>query len=49
MRRYMHGVALFASGVIAAHFFMQPSHPQDDRLTGIRNNRVGMNKDNSFK
>jgi len=42
MRRYIHGVALFAAGMIAALFFMQPSHAQDDRLTGIRINHVGI-------
>jgi catechol 2,3-dioxygenase-like lactoylglutathione lyase family enzyme len=42
IRRYMHGVALFAAGMIAALFFMQPSHAQDDRLTGIRINHVGI-------
>jgi len=42
MRRYMHGGALFAAGMIAAVFLMQPSHAQDDRLTGIRINHVGI-------
>ncbi len=42
MRRYVHGVALFAAGMIAGLFFMQPSHAQDDRLTGIRINHVGI-------
>jgi len=42
MRRYMHGVALFTAGMVAALFLMQPSHAQDDRLTGIRINHVGI-------
>jgi len=42
MRRYINGVALFAAGMIAALFFMRPSQAQDDRLTGIRINHVGI-------
>jgi catechol 2,3-dioxygenase-like lactoylglutathione lyase family enzyme len=42
MRRYIHDVALFAGGGIAVLFFMNPSHAQDDRLTGIRINHVGI-------
>src|ERR1700722_1252770 len=42
MRRYIHGVALFAAGMIAALFFMRPSQAQDDRLSGIRLNHVGI-------
>lgn len=42
MRKYVHGVALFGAGMIAALFFMQPSQAQDDRLTGIRINHVGI-------
>src|ERR1700686_5603812 len=42
IRRYMHSLAVFGAGVIAALFFMQPSHAQDDRLTGIRINHVGI-------
>jgi catechol 2,3-dioxygenase-like lactoylglutathione lyase family enzyme len=42
MRKYVHGVALFSAGMIAALFFMQPSQAQDDRLTGIRINHVGI-------
>jgi len=42
MRRYMHGGALFAAGMIAAVFLIEPSHAQDDRLTGIRINHVGI-------
>jgi catechol 2,3-dioxygenase-like lactoylglutathione lyase family enzyme len=42
MRKYVHATALFGAGVIAALFFMQPSQAQDDRLTGIRINHVGI-------
>jgi len=42
MRKYIHGVALFGAGMIAALFLMQPSQAQDDRLTGIRINHVGI-------
>jgi catechol 2,3-dioxygenase-like lactoylglutathione lyase family enzyme len=42
MRKYVHRVALFSAGMIAALFFMQPSQAQDDRLTGIRINHVGI-------
>jgi catechol 2,3-dioxygenase-like lactoylglutathione lyase family enzyme len=42
MRRYIHDVALFAAGGIAVLFFMNASHAQDDRLTGIRINHVGI-------
>jgi catechol 2,3-dioxygenase-like lactoylglutathione lyase family enzyme len=42
MRKYINGVALFGAGMIAALFLMQPSQAQDDRLTGIRINHVGI-------
>jgi catechol 2,3-dioxygenase-like lactoylglutathione lyase family enzyme len=42
MHKYIHGVALFGAGMIAALFLMQPSQAQDDRLTGIRINHVGI-------
>ena len=42
MRRYINGVALFAAGMIAGLYLMQPSQAQDDRLTGIRLNHVGI-------
>ena len=42
MRRYIHGLALFAAGMIAGLFLMRPSQAQDDRLTGIRLNHVGI-------
>ncbi|MEQ1885356.1 MAG: VOC family protein [Bryobacteraceae bacterium] len=42
MRKYVHGVALFGAGMIVALFLMQPSQAQDDRLTGIRVNHVGI-------
>jgi catechol 2,3-dioxygenase-like lactoylglutathione lyase family enzyme len=42
MRGYIHGFALFAAGMIAGLIFMRPSQAQDDRLTGIRINHVGI-------
>jgi len=42
MRRYINGIALFAAGLIAGLFLMRPSQAQDDRLTGIRINHVGI-------
>ena len=42
MRRYINGVALFGAGMIAALFLLGPSQAQDDRLTGIRINHVGI-------
>jgi catechol 2,3-dioxygenase-like lactoylglutathione lyase family enzyme len=42
MRRYIHGVALFGAGMIAGLFLLGPSQAQDDRLTGIRINHVGI-------
>ena len=42
MRTSIHSVALFAAGMIAALLFMRPSQAQDDRLTGIRINHVGI-------
>ena len=42
MRNYIHGAALFGAGMFAALFLMQPSQAQDDRLTGIRINHVGI-------
>ncbi len=42
MRTYIHGVALFVAGMIAAVLFLRPSQAQDDRLTGIRINHVGI-------
>jgi lactoylglutathione lyase len=42
MRSFAKGFALFAAGMIAALFLMQPSQAQDDRLTGIRINHVGI-------
>ena len=42
MRNYIHGAALFGAGMLAALFLMQPSQAQDDRLTGIRINHVGI-------
>lgn len=42
MRRYINAFALFAAGALAGHFFLQTGHAQDDRLTGIRLNHVGI-------
>jgi catechol 2,3-dioxygenase-like lactoylglutathione lyase family enzyme len=42
MRRYLQGVALFAAGMIAGSFFLPRGQAQDDRLTGIRINHVGI-------
>ena len=42
MRRYIHGIALFGAGMIAALLLMQTVKAQDDRLTGIRINHVGI-------
>jgi lactoylglutathione lyase len=42
MRSFAKGFALFAAGMIAALLLMQPSQAQDDRLTGIRINHVGI-------
>jgi len=42
MRRSINGVLLFAAGLIAGLFLMRPSQAQDDRLTGIRINHVGI-------
>jgi catechol 2,3-dioxygenase-like lactoylglutathione lyase family enzyme len=42
MRRYIHGVALFGAGMIAGLFLLGQSQAQDDRLTGIRINHVGI-------
>ena len=42
MRTSIHSVVLFAAGMIAALFFMRPSQAQDDRLSGIRINHVGI-------
>src|SRR5580692_10390003 len=42
MRSLIKGALLFAAGLIAGHFFLQPTQAQDDRLTGIRLNHVGI-------
>ncbi len=42
MRRWMNGVLLFAAGIMAGHFFTRPTQAQDDRLTGLRLNHVGI-------
>ncbi len=42
MNQYIRGGALFAAGMIAGLLFMRPTQAQDDRLTGIRINHVGI-------
>jgi lactoylglutathione lyase len=42
MRRYVRDVTLFVVGVATALTFLRPGRAQDDRLTGIRMNHVGI-------
>ena len=42
MRRRINAVALFAAGTIAGLYLSRPTQAQDDRLTGIRINHVGI-------
>lgn len=42
MRKLIHSLALFAAGLVAGHFFLQPSQAQDSRLTGLRLNHYGV-------
>jgi catechol 2,3-dioxygenase-like lactoylglutathione lyase family enzyme len=44
VRKYIHGITLFAAGMMAGHFFLSPdrAQAQDDRLTGIRINHIGI-------
>ena len=42
MNKYLRGGSLFAAGMIAGLLLMKTSQAQDDRLTGIRINHVGI-------
>ena len=42
MRKLIHGAAVFTAGLIAGHYLTQPAPAQDDRLTGLRLNHVGI-------
>jgi catechol 2,3-dioxygenase-like lactoylglutathione lyase family enzyme len=42
MRKYVRDVTLFLAGVAIALTYMRPSQAQDDRLTGMRMNHVGI-------
>src|SRR3954468_10718128 len=42
MRKLIHGLALFAAGLIAGHYLAQPAPAQDNRLTALRRNHVGI-------
>jgi catechol 2,3-dioxygenase-like lactoylglutathione lyase family enzyme len=42
MRKLIQGLALFTVGLIAGHYVSQPATAQDDRLTGLHLNHVGI-------
>jgi hypothetical protein len=41
--RWMRGLALFVAGLVAGIVIMQPSAAQQEKVTGLRLNHVGMN------